>query len=90
MSAARRFKRYPRVALDQNWQGRVEIRMTIDAKGEISALNVRSSTGYVVLDQHALEMIERAKELAAIPAALRGKEFTLEIPVVFSLREAGG
>jgi hypothetical protein len=43
-----------------------------------------------VLDQHALEMIERAKEMAPIPPALRGKEFTVDVPIVFSLREAGG
>jgi protein TonB len=90
MGAARRFKRYPRVALDQNWQGRVEIRMIVAASGQIAALTVRSSTGYTVLDEHALEMVERAKEMAPIPPTLRGKEFTLDIPVVFSLREAGG
>ena len=90
ISAARRFKRYPRVALDQNWQGNVEVRMVIAANGEISALMVRSSAGHLVLDQHALEMIERAKEMAPIPPALRGKEFTLDVPIVFSLREAGG
>jgi periplasmic protein TonB len=90
MSAARQFKRYPRVARDQNWQGRVEIRLAIAPSGEISALSVRSSTGYELLDQHALEMIERAKALAQIPPALRGREFSVDIPVVFSLREAGG
>src|SRR5436190_6925970 len=90
ISAARRFKRYPRVALDQTWQGNVEVRMVIGPNGEISALVVRSSAGYPVLDQHALEMIERAKTMAPIPPALRGKEFTVDVPIVFSLREAGG
>jgi len=90
ISAARRFKRYPRVALDQNWQGNAEVRLVVAANGEIAALVVRSSAGYPVLDQHALEMIERAKALAPIPPALRGKQFTVDIPIVFSLREAGG
>ena len=89
ISAARRFKRYPRVAVDQNWQGNVEIRMVIAESGEISALLVRSSAGHQVLDQHALEMIERAKAMAPIPPALRGKEFTVDVPIVFSLRESG-
>jgi protein TonB len=87
ISAARRFKRYPRVALDQNRQGRVEIRMVIGANGEISALRVRDSAGHEVLDQHALEMIERAKAMVQIPPALREREFTVDIPVVFSLLE---
>lgn len=90
ISAARRFKRYPRVALDQNWQGSVQVRMVVGANGEIASLVVRSGAGYPVLDEHALEMIERAKALAQIPPALRGKEFTVDIPIVFSLREAGG
>ena len=87
ISAARRFKRYPRVALDNNWHGKVEIRIVIDMTGAISALSVRSSAGHPLLDQQALEMIERAKEMALIPPALRGKEFSVDIPVVFSLRE---
>ena len=87
ISAARRFKRYPRAALDNTWQGRVEIRMAIGATGAIAVLSVRSSTGHPVLDQQALEMVERAKATAQIPPALRGKEFTVDIPVIFSLKE---
>jgi periplasmic protein TonB len=87
ISAAKRFKRYPRVALDNDWQGKVEVRIVIDASGAIATLSVRSSAGHPLLDRQALEMIERAKELALIPPALRGKEFSVDIPVVFSLRE---
>jgi len=87
ISAAKRFKRYPRVALDNEWQGKVEVRIVIDASGAIATLSVRSSAGHPLLDRQALEMIERAKELALIPPALRGKEFSVDVPVVFSLRE---
>lgn len=87
ISAARGYKRYPRAALDNNWQGRVEVHMVIGANGAISTLSVRSSAGHPVLDQQALEMIERAKATAQIPPALRGREFTVDIPVIFSLRE---
>lgn len=87
IAAAKRFKRYPRVALDNNWQGKVEIRMAIGANGAISNLSVRTSAGHQVLDQQALEMIERAKAMAQIPPALRGRGFTMDIPVIFSLLE---
>jgi len=87
ISAAKRFKRYPPIAVDNDWQGTVEIRIVIDASGAIATLSVRSSAGHPLLDRQALEMIERAKELALIPPALRGKEFSVDIPVVFSLRE---
>ena len=40
-----------------------------------------------MLDQQALEMIEKAKAMAQIPASLQGREFIVDIPVIFSLRE---
>ena len=89
LGAARRFKQYPETAAENNWQGKVEIRMVIDSRGEISSLDVRTSAGHAVLDRHALEMIERAKAFAQIPPSLRGKEFAVDIPVEFVLRQVG-
>jgi outer membrane biosynthesis protein TonB len=43
-----------------------------------------------VLDQQALDMIRRAKSLTPVPSALRGREVTLDVPVIFSLREEPG
>jgi protein TonB len=87
MSAAKRYKRYPRVAMDNSWEGKVELRMVIGANGMIASLSVRNGTGHDVLDQQALDMVRKAKPLAPIPAALRGKEFSVDIPVIFSLKE---
>ena len=90
ITAARRYKRYPRIAMDNNWEGQAEVRMVIGTDGNIASILVRKSSGFEVLDQQALEMIRRAKGQAPVPAALRGKGFTLDVPVVFSLREEGG
>ena len=89
IDAAKRYKRYPRVALDNHWQGRVEVRMVIGANGAIASLELRASTGHHVLDQEALDMIRQAKPQTPIPVALRGREFAIEIPVIFSLLEPG-
>jgi TonB family protein len=89
LGAARRFKQYPDIAIENNWHGKVEVRMMIDSSGEISAMDVRTSAGHAVLDRHALEIIERAKATAPIPPALRGREFIVDIPVEFLLREPG-
>lgn len=85
IQAARRYKRYPRVALDNNWQGRAEVHMAIGADGSIAALSVRASSGHEILDREALEMIRKATPLTPMPASLRGTAFTLDIPVVFNL-----
>lgn len=90
IAAAKRYKRYPRLALDNNWEGQAEIRMVIGPEGSIVSIGIRSRSGYEVLDQQALEMIRKAKPLTPIPPALRGKSFTVDVPVVFSLKEETG
>ncbi len=90
ITAARRYKKYPRVAIDNSWEGRAEVRLVIDANGAIASLSIKIPSGYEVLDRQALDMIRKAKPLATIPAALRGKGFTLDLPVLFSLKEETG
>lgn len=84
---ARRYKVYPRVAMDNNWEGKVEVRMVIGANGMIASLSIKTGTGHEILDKAALGMIRKAKPLTPIPAALRGKEFTVDVPVIFSLKD---
>ena len=90
IAAARRYKRYPRIAMDNNWEGQAEVRMLIGADGNIASISLKTRSGFEVLDEQALEMIRRAKPQAPIPSALRGKGFTIDVPVVFSLKEEGG
>jgi protein TonB len=87
ISAAQRYKRYPRVAMDNNWEGDVVVRMVIDASGMISSVNVKASSGHEVLDQQALEMFKRAKPLVPIPSALRGKELIIELRAIYNLKD---
>jgi periplasmic protein TonB len=87
ISMARRYKRYPRVALDNNWEGATEVEMRIGPDGMISALTVRSSSGHPVLDEQAVQMFRRAKPLVPIPAPLRGKEFSLGLKAIYSLQD---
>ena len=87
MDFARRYKRYPRIAQDNGWEGRVEVRIAIGADGAISSLSLKKGSGHAVLDDEAQAMIRNAKSKATIPPGLRGQTFTLEIPVDFFLKE---
>jgi len=87
MEIARRYKRYPRVAQDNNWEGRVELRIAIAENGSLASLAVKKGAGRAALDDAAQAMIRSAQAQAAIPPALRGKAFTLDIAVDFFLRE---
>lgn len=87
MQVAGGLKTYPRIAQENNWEGRVELRLTIGAGGSITSLAVKRGTGYAVLDQAALDMLRRAQPRTPLPAGLRGREFTIEVPVVFGLKD---
>jgi protein TonB len=87
MRMARNYKRYPRVAMDNNWEGRAVVRLVIGANGMTKSLLVVSGTGHEVLDKQALDMIQKAKPRVQIPSALRGREFTIEIPVIYDLKD---
>lgn len=84
--AARRYKRYPAQAIDKGWQGRVEVRLMVGANGAIQSSLVKASSGYEILDHQALDMVNKATSLTPIPAALRGREFSVDIPVIFDLQ----
>jgi len=86
IGAARRYKRYPAQAMDKGWQGKVEVRLVVGANGATKSSLVKASSGYEILDNQALDMVKKAKPLAPIPAALRGREFTVDIPVIFDLQ----
>lgn len=87
MDLARRYKRYPRIAQENNWEGRVELRITYAESGALTSMTVKKSAGRAVLDDEALAMIRSAQAQATVPPALRGSAFTLEIPVEFSLKD---
>lgn len=88
ISFAKGFNRYPRIAVENNWQGRAELRVTLGADGVIASLYLRDGSGHEILDRQALDMIGQAARQVAMPAALRGREFVIDIPVIFSLKEA--
>ena len=87
ISVARKYKRYPRIAMDNNWEGGVVVRMVIGAGGMISALSIKTSSGHEVLDQQAIEMFKKATPQVQIPPALRGKEFAIEVRAIYSLKD---
>jgi protein TonB len=89
IAAAKRQKRYPSRAIDLGWEGRVDVRLEVGADGEIARVLIERSSGHGLLDDQALELMRRAGALTPVPPALRGREFTVDVPVVYELRERG-
>ena len=86
VDAAKRYKRYPEVARENNWAGNVVVGVAVgaDARAQTS---VRKSSGRMVLDQQALEMFQQAAKAVPVPPALRGREFSLEVRAIYGLED---
>lgn len=84
---AARYKRYPRAALDNGWHGRVLVRMVVGRDGMIASLTVADTSGHAILDRQAMDMMRKAKGAVPIPPAWRGRQFTVELPVIYNLNE---
>jgi protein TonB len=86
LGTARRHKLYPEAARERGWEGRVAVELVIGADGTLAAANIRQSSGHGLLDREALEMLKRAATMTPVPPALKGREFRLDVPVLFELR----
>jgi protein TonB len=89
IGTAKRYRLYPESAVERGWHGRVTVRLGFDAEGAVAAALVRRSSGHATLDEQALDMLRKAAALTPLPPALRGREFSVDVPVVFELRGEG-
>jgi protein TonB len=85
IAATRRYKRYPAIAMEKGWQGKVEVHMVIGADGMLAKTSIKSSSGHKVLDDQAVSMLKKGKSTVQIPPGLRSREFSIDVPVIFNL-----
>ena len=83
--ATRRYKRYPAIAMEKGWQGKVEVHMVIGANGMLANASIKTGSGHDILDNQALDMLKKGKTTVPIPVSLRGREFSIDVPVIFNL-----
>jgi protein TonB len=80
-----RDKHYPERAQRSGQEGTVEVLMRIGRDGKVVDVTVTKSSGYQELDLEAVAKVKRLVSPPSPPGALRGREFTVAIPIQFSL-----
>lgn len=76
---------YPSEALQHGIEGRVLVVALIGTDGQVHSARLRQSSGYELLDEAALEKVRTARGLPDPPEMLRGREFTMEVPIIFRI-----
>ena len=87
IGAAKRHKTYPPRAIDGGLEGRVDVRLVIGTDGGPARVLVQRSSGHDLLDRQALELLRKASALTPVPRALRSREFAVEVPVLYELKD---
>jgi TonB family protein len=75
---------YPRDARERGWQGLTILRVTIGRDARLKDVIVVRSSQFALLDEHAVSKI-REVQLPKVPDELSGREFTVDIPLRFTL-----
>lgn len=80
-------QQYPRVAAMRGWEGEVRLRLRVARKGNLVAVQLDHSSGFDVLDQHALAMLERLAGLPPLPDGLESNEIQVVVPINYKLNK---
>lgn len=80
------FKRYPGDARQRKRAGAAWVRFQVDGDGKLLSSELLTSSGTVLLDREALQVLQRAQPLPAPPAGvLHQGTVTVTLPVSFKL-----
>ncbi|MBC7756851.1 MAG: energy transducer TonB [Bdellovibrio sp.] len=77
--------RYPKIAQERHISGVAKVEIVLDGEGNISAVNLVSSSGNNSLDAEAVAVINRSSLQQYMVAMLKGKIDRIIIPVSFAL-----
>jgi protein TonB len=83
MAHLERRKRYPGAARARGEEGTVEVRFSIDDRGNVLSARVVRSSGHPALDEAVVALLHRA---SPVPAPPPGVPRTITAPVRFDIR----
>jgi protein TonB len=72
---------YPAIARKKGWSGQVKLSFRINEDGSVDAITVVSSSGFAILDRHAMDTV---KQVAPFPNPPERADIT--IPITYALR----
>lgn len=78
---------YPEEARREGWSGTTMVNVVVGSNGRIKETSVHSTSGFPVLDEQALRMVDRVN-LWWIPHRFRHREVSVKVPVGFYIRDA--
>lgn len=80
--------RYPRIARQRGWEGRVVLTFRLQPDGRITDVEVAESSGRSILDENARQTLIHIQRVPEIAERLGPEPLELEVPVTYRLQPA--
>jgi protein TonB len=80
-----RNKRYPRAAQDQKQQGTASLSFVVDRNGRVLGASIARSSGFPLLDEEVLALVQRAQPLPPAPPEVVGNQFPMTVSFSFTI-----
>jgi protein TonB len=77
---------YPRRARRLGQEGTVSLTIGFNRDGSLNRTELVDRSGYGILDEAAVEMLQRAEPLPRVPDKIEGDTFRLQLPIRFQMR----
>lgn len=74
-------RKYPADARSRGEEGRVIVRFTIDAAGNVQSASIAGSSGFATLDQAALDLVYASSPVPRPPEGLPRSRLTIGMPI---------
>jgi protein TonB len=82
-----RYLVYPPLARSRGWEGTVLLGLRVESNGHLEKIRIEHSSGYAVLDNSALNSLNRLDRLAEASVWLNGHGLDMQLPVIYRLIE---
>ncbi|MFK7860901.1 MAG: energy transducer TonB [Granulosicoccus sp.] len=81
-----KYKRYPKRLKRRGVEGKVILAFTVGSGGDLLHYEILQGSGEIQLDKAALAILKDAAPMPAIPEDLDMAEYTVRIPVSYTIR----
>jgi protein TonB len=77
---------YPNAAIRRNWSGTVEVVFRVEPDGRVYDVRMKKSSGRSVLDDAALQAMQKVERIPLDPQLKLAHAVELELPVIYRLQ----
>jgi TonB family protein len=76
---------YPALAVETGIQGALKLRIHLAYSGELLEVLIKESSGYKILDDHALSVVHGIASYPPFPSSVDLNELWIDIPIAYNL-----